>query len=162
MKTKMSLNALVVAGLMGASSLAVAGNSSLDLMYSNVTQKIEIGNLKAEEDQGGAAIQWRSQSQWLPFIGVVGSLNFAPKEGNVAMVGLMPNYDVTDRFNVYGKIGASWSNATGADDIHWGAWGVGAAYYFTERFGLVAEYNSLYDEKPYTMTSVDIGLSLRF
>lgn len=149
-------------GAMMASGMVQAGEYKATVGMSTATQEVEVMNVTADAANTGIFIDWNKSSfAGVEYLGAGMQWNGATEEGNVLTAYVMPNVDVNDKTNLFAKIGYSLTGATGADGGSM-AYGFGATYQVSEKYGVTVSYDNLYSDDMWDMTAVNAGVTYMY
>ncbi|GEM_PF-5748648 len=152
----------IIIALMATSVTSVAQAATLSIGASKATQDLKVFNASASYDNTGLYLDWRSDKFLNTDKVKIGLLwNAATTHGRVLEAYLMPKIKLTDKVSVFGRIGYSLSGAQGNNGGSM-AWGIGGSYAINPNWAVEAGYDKLYDNNPWTMSAINMGVNFKY
>ena len=152
----------IVIALMAASISSVAQAATLSIGASKTTQDLKVFNASTSYDNTGLYLDWRSDKFLNTDKIKIGLLwNTATAYGRVLEAYLMPKVNLTDKVSAFGRIGYSLSGAQGSNGGSM-AWGIGGSYAINPNWAVEIGYDKLYDNDPWTMSAINMGVNFKY
>lgn len=143
------------------SAPVMASQASLDIAVSNTEQKVSSGSEREVVfSNSGPSIQFKNFKAFGGWLGLSTSLNPSLEHSYALNTSLMPNISFGKHLLAYGKFGATLTDAPSSKGTFVGSYGVGLSFRLNKSFGIYVEHNYLYEDRIYSISSNDFGLSV--
>lgn len=166
MTKNITKNVALISMLTASSFSAMAGEVMISA--SQATQDLSIGSSTVSNTDTGLMAEWHSDDFFdLQNIQQGVSMNTATVEGNVLSYFLRPNKKMANGLEVFAKLGMSITGATTTAGVGGSlqtslTYGAGISYAINDEYAVIAQYDQLYSDDVWDMSSVSMGVTYSY